>query len=49
MENADSVFISQTLAVTAFYCGIAGGFVALGLVHLVRFLARALRGAFAWR
>jgi len=49
MENADSVFISQTLAVTAFYCGIAGGLFALCLVHIVRFVARALRGAFAWR
>ena len=49
MENPDTVFISETLAATAFYYGLMGGFVALGGAAVIRFVVGKIRGIFVWR
>ncbi len=49
MDQSDTVFISETLAVTSFLFGLLGGFVSLAVAAVVRFLFRRVRSVFAWR
>lgn len=49
MDQSDTVFISETLAVTSFLFGLLGGFVSLAIAAAVRFLFRRVRPFFGWR
>lgn len=49
MDQSDTVFISETLAVTSFLFGLFGGFVSLAFAAVLRFLFRRARSVFGWR
>ena len=49
MQTPETVFIAQTLAATAFYYGMAGGFAGYLFTLSVRVLYRIIRGYFQRR